>query len=253
MLGVLRLSNFMYPSAFNPIYREDSKGRDVRPRDPNSPSLFLLRLEDDKTLRLTLKQSSLNPPLPQFCLRKSFKQEPSSTRLSSLSENEIEPRIPGYIWTQHKTNLYDLISDYHKMDLEENTRRQQEIIQKQILCRDLETAGVLKRELDDVQKLIWAVGEKEKTQTIPRVADVSEAENLLFQISEGDIEFRLDPVYDASRRGVGAWAELILHEDKYNRVSQSDEKDYERLVKWLRKNNKVSHLLLHLRTRVQNY
>lgn len=171
--------------------------------------------------------------------QESWPSEPTNSR----DGQPDEIRFPGHVWVKHQANLYDLISEYHEVDLRENTQRQQDILRQQLSCRDPEVAKRLKEELEGIQNLIWGVGEKERTRVVPRVPNIEEAEDVLFRISNGEHDLVLDPIMDADKRAVGGWAELVLHEDRYNRPGKEEEEAYGRLAKWLKKNNKVRYLL----------
>lgn len=184
-----------------------------------------------------------SPSHPQWYPLHNVKKEEDPLESASEDLGNMPFRVDT-MWKQHTTHLLILLPEYHDLAWRASLRRQDEIrkeIGRAELKRDSEGASQLEEKMRVELASSWRLGEKERTQVIPRVADIATAESVLFDIYDGKQTVSLE---DPMKRVVGGWAELVLFQHGEEIPSKKEHESYEELARMLEKKQKVSKLCL---------
>lgn len=122
---------------------------------------------------------------------------------------------------------------YHHLAWVASLARQQPLkvdIEAAKFREDVETSSRLEEVLRKEQEPYWRLGEKERTRVLPRVANIADAEEVLFNQFCANMALKIE---DALMRRPGSWAELVLHQHGHVGPSQEDKEDYVKLAETL--------------------
>ncbi|CCA66467.1 hypothetical protein PIIN_00153 [Serendipita indica DSM 11827] len=203
-----------------------------RIHDPLAPPLFLLRISPESTLRLMMREWSCS--LPQWCYISRSRPEVIATKEENTSHDDST-----YTWVEHDTHLLVVAPQFHHQAWEASSIRQENLITLINKTKDDQKVHKLRQELELERNASWIDGELEKADIVPRIADIVDAEHLLFSFSRGSEILHLDKGRcSIEKRLSGGWAELVPYTYKVEVPGRLDVLEYEQVSGVLAKRRK---------------